>query len=1160
MNHGFHLVPAFSLVTLAEKLAERLAERADPFAPETVLVMNFAQRVWLQRFLAEKLGVCANVEFCAPERFLEKLVSRPSENVFARDAFAWKIFLELRRSREAPAGTTRAPSFAADDLPEDGLFRRAAEIGDLFWRYQTFRPEMIRGWMRDEPPPKTAAPDFRREFLRQKNLWRRLDFGGAEPPAEAWLNLLEHAGPIPGVPARLFAFAPSALTRLHAEVLMKLAENAEVFLFCHNLSGDLWTETREEKARLRERARPGRKATRVDAGTLEDDAGNELLTAWGKAARPLAKFLIDADLLDGFSNLDAPPERTSLLRALQREIRDNAAKPTPFVPAKGDASLRILVAPSPLREMEILRDELTARFAADPTLRPRDVVVSFPDPDAYVPFIRAAFENSGIPFSVADQADEEIFPAAKAFFALLRAAQGEFRLGEILALTNAACIRAALGLEEDEAARLRDMLADAGVRWGADKAFRLERVFGEKPVAETMRAKAETFAENNSWAFGLRRLALGYMCGNGEDGEALFRDAGTGVVGVSPARGVTEEAPEAIGKIFRLVETLEKVSAAFAENERRSVSAWRDFLQENLADALIDGGNGEAEIVRDMLAEVCADARTGSFPAAGDPECALATFCAALEKQGAGSGRGSAIGMFRGKVTFCRMQPMRNIPARVVCVCGLSDGAFPRAAVSDGADLISFGAENFPAGTAAWDRTPRDEDCLLFLENILAAQDALLLSYVGRDASDGSAKPPCTPLDKLRHFLLGLVSGGNAAGPDDAPPGAPLFETLHRLHGFSPEYFSDADGNGKLLSFSRAHYAVAKKKRRAPPKRFEAPSLRERAGGRLPVPAEISAKELADFFKSPAKFICGKVLGIAPARRFETPSDDDPPEKFSPLDVARAHRDFAERMLRAAERGNAAAETPAPAADSFREATLRGGGISAFARAEDVRGQLDKEIKDAEALLECLPAKLFRVDDAPAAAVFPVMKFSSPIRIATDFRELFRDEDGRLFLPLCGRKKFDWRAAVETFVAAQMLSATFPQEAFRAVYFAYASATPKIVTDASLRNAGISAQELVELYARRLSDPPPLFENLPIADKLFEETDELYGDDLEKEFFRALRDAWSAEKRDACEIFVFGEDAPELFDERTCGGVFPFVRNLLAAFTVPERPRKKKRG
>ena len=101
MNHGFHLVPAFSLVTLAEKLAERLAERADPFAPETVLVMNFAQRVWLQRFLAEKLGVCANVEFCAPERFLEKLVSRPSENVFARDAFAWKIFLELRRSREA---------------------------------------------------------------------------------------------------------------------------------------------------------------------------------------------------------------------------------------------------------------------------------------------------------------------------------------------------------------------------------------------------------------------------------------------------------------------------------------------------------------------------------------------------------------------------------------------------------------------------------------------------------------------------------------------------------------------------------------------------------------------------------------------------------------------------------------------------------------------------------------------------------------------------------------------------------------------------------------------------------------------------------------------------------------------------------------------------
>jgi exodeoxyribonuclease V gamma subunit len=57
----------------------------------------------------------------------------------------------------------------------------------------------------------------------------------------------------------------------------------------------------------------------------------------------------------------------------------------------------------------VLHDQLLAAFNADPTLRPRDVIVMVPDIDAYAPHIQAVFglidsrDPRFIPFSIADQ-------------------------------------------------------------------------------------------------------------------------------------------------------------------------------------------------------------------------------------------------------------------------------------------------------------------------------------------------------------------------------------------------------------------------------------------------------------------------------------------------------------------------------------------------------------------------------------------------------------------------------------------------------------------------------------------------------------------------------------------------------------------------------------
>lgn len=1119
MSTGFHLIPAHSVITLAEALAAQIAHRENPLRPETVLVMNYAQRVWLQRFLAEKLGICANLNFISPESFLQKLVADETDaGIFERNALSWRIFETLKKLHSANAETPSHLRFFPGEEPESGIFLRALKLGDLFWRYQSFRPQMIRDWTKGAPLPEYGDPEFLREYARQKNLWTALALGSATPPAVAWMKLLSGKLPAEKTPPRIFAFAPSALPRIHVELLEKLAETSEVFLYYHHLSNDLWTESADTKKRLRERLRkhddvPSESA-QGDTGLLD---GNELLTAWGKAARPLAAHLVDRGLLDADSSYDLPPPRDSLLHTLQREIRDNTSSPEHFIPVANDRSLTIDVAPNPMREMEILRDELISRFAHDPELTPRDVLVMFPDLDAYTPFIRSAFESSGLPFSVADRAGTEQFPVVAAALEILRVAAGEFRLDEILGLLERENIAAALELDETEISALRQILPASGIRWGTNADFRKKTIFGPTKPVEDVRAATETLAENNSWEFGLRRLALGYMCGSVS--EVLKFSENDAVL---PIGGLTETAPETLGKIVRLFRLLTDLHNAFDEEAHRSVPEWCDFLKTHLADDFLDQGDGATEILRTALNAIKTASLNGK--SRGVPaECNLETLSAALNQHDWESSYSG--GMLRGKITFCRMQPMRNIPAKIICIAGLNDGAFPRSAERDALDLLSFSPKNFPSGTTLWDRSRRDDDCLLFLESLLAARDALILSYVGRHANDGQTAPPCVPLAKLRDFLLQIVS------EESDTVGTPTFETIHRLHGFSPEYFSR--DHADTISFNRADYFTLLGIQSA-----KQPAENTAPAQRLPLkirglPNEIPMTDLARFFKSPAKFIGENLLGIAPKPKTTPLETDDPTDCPSALDAARFHREFLENIFSDKNSGSA---DFSQAQKGFRHREIVSGKSSALSEADRFETELAKKIKDADAILEAFSESLSRVpaDEIPTAITIP----SCRIRVLPEFENLFRNANGDLRLVLFGRRRFDWRCAAEMFVSSQILAEAFPQQNFHVLYFAYDEASPRVITKSTLEQSAITAQDLLSFYTEKIVAPPLFFENLPLVTP---------GKTTEETFLKQTQTAWKTAKHDATELFIFGENAAETFADDIVNTVFPFARAVAVA-------------
>ncbi|MEF1216109.1 exonuclease V subunit gamma, partial [Vibrio alginolyticus] len=93
-------------------------------------------------------------------------------------------------------------------------------------------------------------------------------------------------------------------------------------------------------------------------------------------------------------------ERDSLLHQLQADIlnleehQDDQQIENSHhkqVVSLGDKSLSLHACHSPMREVEVLHDQLLAMFDADPTLKPRDIIVMVADINAYSPAIQAVF-------------------------------------------------------------------------------------------------------------------------------------------------------------------------------------------------------------------------------------------------------------------------------------------------------------------------------------------------------------------------------------------------------------------------------------------------------------------------------------------------------------------------------------------------------------------------------------------------------------------------------------------------------------------------------------------------------------------------------------------------------------------------------------------------
>ncbi|MCF7201248.1 exodeoxyribonuclease V subunit gamma [Pseudomonas oligotrophica] len=829
------LYHAPDLETLGELATTLLAQPlADPFAPAQVVVPSQGMGRWLTLALARRQGIAMQLQIQLPARFVWDLSravlgSLPEQSAFAPGTLTWRLYDWLCE----PANLQQAPRLArylagADERRRLSL---ASRIADTFDQYLLYRDDWLAAWERGET--RELGPDEAWQAL----LWRELTKDGHPHRARLLGDLLARLyrdEPLAGLPERLLVFGISSLPPHHLRVLDGLARHIDVVVCALNPSREAWGEIRD----VRELARQAPAAPAADDWYL--DVGHPLLASLGKQGRDFFDALFELGGQEiGLYTEDQDLADDSLLHALQNDIlRLRTRRPEERLQlAADDRSLEVQVAHSPLREVEILHDQLLARFAADPGLSPDQVVVLTPDIERYAPFIEAVFAPRAagrgaarIPYSLADRSLRAEVPLIEAFVELLDLPQSRFAAEQVLAWLEQPAVARRAGIDSEELPLLRDWLREAGVRWGRDAGQRARLGLPDDPAF--------------TWRQGLDRLLLGFAA------PPQLAGAQAPLLGEHwPLDAVEGARAQLLGRLAEFVERLGRLADRLAAP--RPLAAWADALQA-LLDELFD--EREAGDTLLLLSQACAALREQAA-AAGlerpvELELVRQQLSAALQQGGGASG------FLTGAVTFCTMVPMRSLPFRLVCLLGLDDGAFPRRNPPAGFDLI---ARHPRRG----DRARRLDDRYLLLETLLSARQALYLSYVGRDPRDNAELPPSVLLSEVLEAV-----DLTAVGPDGAKASA-CVTLQHPLQPFSPDNFQ----GGRHAGFAEPWFQAAARL-------AAAPAAAQAFAGTLPAPAAdwltVEPAQLIRALQHPARFFLEQRLGLRVPEEVEAIAADEP--------------------------------------------------------------------------------------------------------------------------------------------------------------------------------------------------------------------------------------------------------------------------------------------
>ena len=866
-EHGVHLHRAIRSSELIDGLAAVLSDHPlDPFHVEVIGVPTPGVERWLAQALSQRLGVAAGIEFPIVAPWLGRLWAEASADLvpggaerdpWRTDRLTWTVLAELDRSRDEPWARALVAHLEADALG-GRRYLVASRIAGLWHRYGRERPAMVTAWFAGDDVDANGDAVVPRQRW-QPELWRRVRTRLAvASPAERIghvVTTLETAPERVDLPERLSLFGLNRLDALDRALLQVLARHRTVHLWLAHPSPGRWQRAIEgDSEELWPLRGPYHQQRGRDGHRLVSTLGRDVIEFQHVLTHLESPLQVEAVTSAG---TDAP---ATMLAALQQVLAEDRPPETPVMQhADGDTSLQVHSCHGPDRQVEVLREVICTLLADHTDLEPRDIIVMTPDLARFAPLVGAAFDVTGtmaaapdgdalhpgrrLRIRIADQSLLQVNPLLGLVERLLGLVHGRFTASDLLDLCASPPVASRFRFSSDDLERIEELVRRSGVRWGLD-------------LADRARFGLEGFAQNTV-AAGLDRMLLGVAWS-----EADQQHLGV----VLPLDEVESSDVDRVGRLAEFTDRLRRILGALAGPH--TLTDWVAELQ-GVVDQLCAAEPGESwqtghawSVLQRLLPDASSDtgeAEDGRLLDLGDIRALLADELA---------GRPSRANFRTGSLTLSSLAPMRSVPHKVICLLGMDDQAFPRGRVVDGDDLLA-------AHPRVGDRDHRSEDRQLFLDAIMAAEQALVIVHTGHDPRTNAPRPPAIPVGELLDAVAELVVTADGSDVRDR------IVVEHPLQPYDPRNFTSTAAvrsfDGTALAAARV--AVAERTP-VPPvfTRAATPSDSANHDGARTV-GEVRLADLQRFFKHPAKAYARDRAGWIP------PGDDEPADDAIPLSL-----------------------------------------------------------------------------------------------------------------------------------------------------------------------------------------------------------------------------------------------------------------------------------
>jgi exodeoxyribonuclease V gamma subunit len=718
-----HLLSSNSQDVLVAQLSQilKIQAPADPFTSTSVLVQSDGMANWLKLQLSSKLGQCSHIEFLMPSNFLwqcyrKTLPEVPERSPFAREQLRWRIAQYLAEHINQPEYLP-LNEYLQKNPGDNAQVQLAEAITDIFDHYLMYRPDWLMAWESgDFSLFNELGADLRWQGMLWKAIvtsiptelrWHRANI------AEAFINSVSAAD----LPEQLYVFGISNMPPIMLQQLHAISEHCEVYLFWQNPCSEFWQELANPKSRAAITAA-------LESEFQEDNfqSDNTLLSNLGQHGRDFVHQLIELDIFGGNHdirfNLDQKVDlgRETLLAHIQHDVLSLQQTRHHY-----DPSIKLSTSYSSAREIQALRDYVLQQLEADPSLTPGDFVVMVPNIEDYAPFFATLFNPVGsstyLPIAISDRAEISEQPIYQAIQQLLGLSRSRATRTDIFNLLEIAAVRAKFSIAEEQVAQLRDWCQQANVYWGFND--------------EHWQQHGNPATGRHHWEFAIERWLQSLIFA---DSAAPFNDAVGGI-------RISGTQSELLSNFIEFLDTLKRTFAI--QQGEKSPAEWHQIMIESF-NKLIASDHEDAEYLPQIYRKI-----DDYFVAISNAEFTQAVSFASVSQpllSELTSVRNSQR-FAAGRINICTFLPMRSIPFRVVCMLGMGSEQIPRRIEAQQFDLSL-------RQPRIGDRHPTREDRYLFLEGILAAEDALYISWIGHSIKTNEEQPPSILVSELLDTLV----------------------------------------------------------------------------------------------------------------------------------------------------------------------------------------------------------------------------------------------------------------------------------------------------------------------------------------------------------------------------------------------------------------------